>query len=357
MSILEKSDATSHFFILNLDSILCVVDIVMTYTYGPVASWRYGRSLGVDITTPPKKCTFNCVYCQLGPTKKHVVTPEDIQDDLPLPEEIYRDVGETLGRLDKKTVDVITFSGTGEPTLNPSIGLIESKIRDVVEDLPIILLTNASLLPRKEVRKRLENFDIITAKYDAGDKDTFRRINHPAKGTFNLEEIQNGIKQLHGEMKGILALEVMLLRGARGLTNVDGPPRKALIDGILDVNPDLVQIYTPWRPSAVKTVKPVTNKTLVDFGRELGDCLGDDRLWVYGVHDAREKGVGWNTHHRLEKDLLGLLRRRPCRMSDIQLSLGLQLSTVTTILEKLQISGKVKKTMVDQDTFYDVTTR
>ncbi|MHA2380221.1 MAG: hypothetical protein ACXADS_13185 [Candidatus Thorarchaeota archaeon] len=48
----------------------------MTYIYGPVSSWRYGRSLGVDIIIPPKKCTDNCVYCQLGSTKMHVDTLE-----------------------------------------------------------------------------------------------------------------------------------------------------------------------------------------------------------------------------------------------------------------------------------------
>jgi wyosine [tRNA(Phe)-imidazoG37] synthetase (radical SAM superfamily) len=267
------------------------------------------------------------------------------------------EVKETLDRLDRKTVDVITFSGTGEPTLNPKIGLIESKIRDIADDLPIILLTNASLLPRKEVRKRIENFDIITAKYDAGDEDTFKRINHPAKGTFNLQEIQSGIKQLHGDMKGLLALEVMLLRGSKGLTNVEGSPRSALIDGIIDVNPDIVQIYTPWRPTSVQTVKPVSNKILQDFGHALEDHLDPEQLWIYGMHDARDKEVKWKTHHILEQEMIDLLRRRPCRISDISISLGVTLSVISRLLKKLQSNKYVKMSKVESEEFYELTTR
>jgi wyosine [tRNA(Phe)-imidazoG37] synthetase (radical SAM superfamily) len=329
----------------------------LTYTYGPVASWRYGRSLGVDITTPPKKCTYNCIYCQLGPTKKHVRTPEDIHEDIPLSREIIQEVGETLDRLERKTVDVITFSGTGEPTLNLSIGVIESKIRDIADDLPIILLTNASLLPRKEVRKSIENFDIITAKYDAGDEDTFKRINHPAKGSFKLQEIQNGIKQLHGEMKGLLALEVMLLRGPKGLTNTEGSPRSALIEGIIDVNPDIVQIYTPWRPASVQTVKPVSKKILQEFGQDLEDHLGLERLWIYGAHDARDEDVKWKAHHVIEQEIFELLKRRPCRISDISISLGVAPSVVAPVLKKLQSNDNVKMSKVESEEFFELKTR
>ncbi len=330
---------------------------MMTYTYGPVASWRYGRSLGVDITTPPKKCTFNCVYCQLGHTKKHVQSPEDIQNEIPQTNDIILDVKKTLERLDQKTVDVLTFSGTGEPTLNLNIGLIESKIRDAVKDLPIVLLTNASLLPRKDIRRGIKSFDFITAKYDAGDEDTFKRINRPAKGTFKLHEIQDGIRLLHTEMKGVLALEVMLLRGSQGLTNVEGPQRRNLIEGIIELDPEVVQIYTPWRPGAVKTVKPVSNKILREFGQDLEDHLGPERLWIYGIHDARDEDVKWKAHHVIEQELFELLKRRPCRISDISISLGISPSVVTRLLKKLKTNEYVRMSKVESEEFYELTPR
>jgi wyosine [tRNA(Phe)-imidazoG37] synthetase (radical SAM superfamily) len=327
----------------------------MRYTYGPVSSWRYGRSLGVDITAPPKKCTYNCIYCQLGHTEKHVASPDEIQNEIPVTNDIILDVRKTLKRIDQKTIDVLTFSGTGEPTLNPNIGLIESEIRDIVSALPIVLLTNASLCPRKEIREKIKNFDIITAKYDAGDDSTFKRINRPAKGTFNLHEIQDGIKQLHSEMKGILALEVMLLSGPKGLTNVVGAPRRALIENILEINPDLVQVYTPWRPAALQSVKPLSNNVLQEFGNELEDHFDKERVWIYGIHDARHKEVKWKAHHILEEEMIELLRRRPCRIPDINISLGIMPSIATCVLEKLQNMGIVKTTRVGHDIFYETT--
>ncbi len=324
----------------------------MTYTYGPVSSWRYGRSLGVDVTTPPKKCTYNCIYCQLGPTKKHVTSPEDIQDEMPLSDEIISEVEETLSRLDRGTVDVLTFSGTGEPTLNPKIGSIVSKIRGTAQDLPIVLLTNASLLPIKAIRKGVLEFDIVTAKFDAGDEDTFKRINHPSKGSFKLHEIKDAIKKLGDEMKGMLALEVMLLRGPRGLTNVKGLPKRALIDGILDIDPDLVQLYTPWRPAPVSAVRPVSIKVLRGFGAALEQHLSPDKLWIYGAHDARGKSVVWKTRRALEEEILSLLRRRPCRTVDVSHSLGIVPAAAASTLEKLCKSNDITKNEVGTDVFY-----
>ncbi|MFW9913002.1 MAG: radical SAM protein, partial [Candidatus Thorarchaeota archaeon] len=74
--------------------------------------------MGLDVTAPPKKCTFNCVYCQIGPTKRHVDSPEGLQNTMPSPFDIITELGQTLEQLDKETIDVLTFSGTGEPTLN-----------------------------------------------------------------------------------------------------------------------------------------------------------------------------------------------------------------------------------------------
>jgi wyosine [tRNA(Phe)-imidazoG37] synthetase (radical SAM superfamily) len=180
--------------------------------------------------------------------------------------------------LDLQTVDVWTFSGTGEPTLNLSIDTAAASIRDIVVDLPIILLTNASLLSRTDIRKKLNSFDTITAKLDAGDEETFKHINRPSKGSFSFQTIREGIKRLSKEMKVILALEVMLLRGPKWLTNIACAPRRALIENILEIDPDLVQIYTPWRPAALQSVEPLSNEVLQEFGYELEDHFGKERV-------------------------------------------------------------------------------
>jgi wyosine [tRNA(Phe)-imidazoG37] synthetase (radical SAM superfamily) len=324
----------------------------LTYTYGPVSSWRYGRSLGVDVTTPPKKCTYNCIYCQLGPTKCHVALPDDIQKDMPFSDDIVSEVEIALSQLEVDTVDVLTFSGTGEPTLNLSLGSVVTEIRKYSNNLPIILLTNASLFPRNDVQENVSKFDIVTAKFDAGDSDTFTQINRPSKNSFKFHEIRMAIKKLGETFSGILALEVMLLRGPGGLTNVEGKSRKCLIDGIVELDPDLVQIYTPWRPTAVFNARPVPMSVLQEFGNELEEYLEPEKLWVYGIHDARGKAVVWKKHHILEDEVLKLLSRRPCRVTDVVLSLGIIPAIAKKTLENLLKEKKIAKEQTGEDVFY-----
>ena len=326
----------------------------MTYTYGPVASWRYGRSLGVDVTLPPKKCTFNCSYCQLGPTKRHVSGLEAVQDEMPASDIVLEEIELTLDRLRMDSIDVVTFSGAGEPTLNLNIGGIAKGVRNLVGEKPIVLLTNASLLPDPRIRSNLWEFDIVTAKLDAGDEDTFQQINRPAKGTFNLPEIVDGIKSLHRQMQGLLALEVMLQKGPRGVSNIEGIPRRMLLQRIVEVSPDVVQIYTPWRPTAVSTVKPVSREALLDFSREIGAELGMERVWTYGVHDARGESVSWRYHEGREAEILGMLERRPCRAIDIAATLGITASSAIRLLRPLLEGERIIKVAVDGEFFFEV---
>ncbi|MGY5876531.1 MAG: hypothetical protein RTU30_12355, partial [Candidatus Thorarchaeota archaeon] len=269
-------------------------------------------------------------------------------------EEIISEVRKTLDNLDQQTIDVLAFSGTGEPTLNLELGSITAAIRKVAPHLPIVLLTNGSLLPRDDVLNGIMGVDIVTAKLDAGDEVTFRRINHPAKGSFRLEDISAAIEKVSRTNSCMVALEVMLLRGPRGLTNVEGPPRKALIDRILEIDPAIVQIYTPWRPTAVSSTNTVSSEIMQGFADELEEHLDADRLWVYGIHDARGKAVVWKTHYDLEEEILALLHRRPCRISDVALSLGIMPVAAANMLEKMRNRGQVILNPLGTHVFYEI---
>ncbi len=319
-----------------------------------MSSWRYGRSLGIDVTAHPKKCTFSCIYCQLGLTKKHVASPEDIRNILPSSQDILKEFYSVLRLLDLNSIDAVTFSGSGEPTLHLEIGALADAVKREIQRLPVVLLTNASLLPIPEVRKDLTRFDIISAKMDAGDDKTFRLINHPAKGTFTLDDIIDGIKKLHEQMYGTLALEVMLLKGPNGLTNAEGQARRALIERILEIKPEVVQIYTPWRPSAVKGVRPLSGNILQEFGQELGECLGIEKIWVYGFHDARNKPVRWKNHNKIEIEIINLLRHRPCRVSDVVVSMGIQTVIARRILNSLLKRGEVSIQKIENEYFFRI---
>lgn len=207
----------------------------MKTVYGPVPSWRFGRSLGVDpICSREKICPFDCVYCQLGRTKlmsseiREYVKLERIRDD--------------LKKCDKGKIDVITFSGTGEPTLNSRLG---EMIMDAKQyGFPVVVLTNSSLLGKKEVRKALSCADVVSAKLDAPDERLFQEINAPARG-IHFDSVIEGLKKFREEFSGKLALQMMFIEA-----NKKAAPEMAELARSL--KPDEVQIDTPLRRSAVR---------------------------------------------------------------------------------------------------------
>lgn len=206
------------------------------YIYGPVASWRLGRSLGVDpISGGIRVCTFNCIYCQLGKkgiysTKRKVFVPT---------EKIISEIK----KLPKVDIDYITFSGLGEPTLAKNLGEIIREIRKIRKE-KIAVLTNSSLLNRKDVQRDLSMADFVLAKIDAGSGNLFNRINRPAKG-IGFSKILHGIKQFRKNFKGKFALQIMFIRDNKQYA-------KQIAKLAKEINPDQIQICTPIRHSAEK---------------------------------------------------------------------------------------------------------
>ncbi|NIW15541.1 MAG: radical SAM protein [Candidatus Thorarchaeota archaeon] len=325
----------------------------MSTVYGPVPSWRFGRSLGIDVITQPKKCTFDCLYCQLGRTKVHVSEPEMIREPLASINKVSTDLENVLKRIDLNTVDIVTFSGVGESTLNPRLGEIADEVKIRIGGLPMAILTNSSLFYRDDVRRNLSKFRMVVAKLDAGDDETFRLVNRPADKKLDIETIVESIKKLKDEIEGLLALEVMLLQTENGkVTNIKGKPLRNLIDAVLDVNPDVVQLEVPYRPPSESFVKPPPKSRIETISKELSETLGKEKLWVYGQHDRRKKRVTWLRHESLEKEVLTLLERRPCRAVDISLSLGIDLFTAQRLLKTLEKNRQVVIRIIEEEKFY-----
>jgi len=328
-------------------------EILGETVYGPVPSWRFGRSLGIDLTPPPKLCTFNCIYCQLGPTRRPVRDPREVQGELPSAKQVARDLKAYLKRVDTSSLDVVTFSGSGEPTLNLQLGLIAREIRGLVGGVPLVLLTNGSLLTYPGVLEGLSQLDIVTVKFDAGDDEALRFINRPVL-PFSHAQLVKGIHRLHSRTQVTVALEVMLLETTSGISNVRGEAREKLKEGIarLGSDVDLVQIYTPWRPPSERRVRPVSVTVLRRFAEELSEVVGQEKLWVYGVHDARGKEVSWRLRGRLEEEILAMLRRRPCRLVDLALALNLPLPSILRKIVMLIRRGAVSAKMHSGEKYY-----
>ena len=174
----------------------------MAIIYGPVASWRLGRSLGIDLlNTRRKVCSFSCVYCQLGDTRRFATEPQEFVSL----EQLHSEM-QSLGTVE---ADYATFSGMGEPTLAVNLGEAIDLARSVLE-LPVAVLTNASLMSRQDVGQRLARADVVVAKLDAPNEELFSLINRPAPG-LSFYNILDGMRHFRSIYPGRLAVQVMFI--------------------------------------------------------------------------------------------------------------------------------------------------
>ncbi|MBC7197140.1 MAG: radical SAM protein, partial [Deferribacterales bacterium] len=146
----------------------------MSFVFGPVPSRRLGLSLGIDIV-PRKYCTLDCIYCEVCKTDNLTIEQKNYYDT----NEIVKEVKEKYLTL-KDNLDVVTITGSGEPTLNKSIDVIVKKLKTFVTH-PIALLTNSTLFYNEEVRHKAKIFDIIVPSLDAANEKVFKKINKPSK--------------------------------------------------------------------------------------------------------------------------------------------------------------------------------
>ncbi|MBD2459504.1 radical SAM protein [Oscillatoria sp. FACHB-1407] len=206
--------------------------------YGPVKSWRFGRSLGIDPIGTVSTCSFNCVYCQLGEIQHQqcdrqvFISTHRIQQDLL-----------SFAPWD---VDVITLSGSGEPTLALNLGEILTMTKYLTAK-PVGVLTNGSLLNQAAVRAELAIADQVSIKLDAISTDQLRRVNRPA-AQVNLPEIWTGLYLFRQEYRGHLSVQTMLL------APWDEALQTRYIRWMQTLLPDEIQLNTPTRP------KPLTHQ-------------------------------------------------------------------------------------------------
>ena len=146
---------------------------------------------------------------------------------------------ENLEQVDWPAVDVITISGSGEPTLASNLGEMISHMKETYAP-PIHILTNATLFNLSEVRDAVAQTDVVACKLDAASDEMLRKINRPAPGV-SIDSIVEGIMKLKTEYRGRLELQIMFMPINQG-------EAEALISLIRRIEPAEVQLNTPRRP-------------------------------------------------------------------------------------------------------------
>jgi wyosine [tRNA(Phe)-imidazoG37] synthetase (radical SAM superfamily) len=234
--------------------------------YGPILSRRLGLSLGVNLLpTRYKPCSFDCIYCHYGPTDVKGLKPEP--RSLPRSQNILRAVEIALR---EHSVDYVTFSGNGEPTLHPAFaGIAEAiaHLRDkIAPQTKLALFSNSTTAYRKDVRQALAFFDLPMMKLDAGDPDTFAAINQPPREV-SWDAIIAGLQQVDD-----LIIQSMLIDGR--ITNVKGSAFEAWVDTLAKLDPSCVQIYSTEYPVPENGIEQVLPYELKRIAREVGQRTG-----------------------------------------------------------------------------------
>lgn len=199
--------------------------------YGPVRSWRVGMSLGVDLLFTASICSFRCVYCQLGkiqvPTlERRVYVPT---------ERVMAD----LAASDWQAADIVTLSGSGEPTLALNMGEVIDGIHAMTHK-PVMVLTNSTMLGDPAVRRDLARADKVFCKLDATNDRLLQMVDRPVEGV-TFDSLIAGILAFRAEYKGYLAIQMMFMP----MNRKEVEEFAALLRRIA---PDEVQLNTPMRP-------------------------------------------------------------------------------------------------------------
>ena len=213
--------------------------------FGPIRSRRLGSSLGINLLPEKGKiCTFDCIYCECGWNK-------DGRNDTKLPSaEKVRNALEVKLQQCKATqtpIDSITFSGDGEPTINPEFPqIIDDTIRLRNQYYPnskITVLSNATMVHKPEVFDALRKVDNPTMKIDAPTNELVERINHPAPG-YDIHRVVEALKQF----KGDFILQTMFLK-SKDFDSSSPEVLKGWMDIVRLLKPREVMVYTIDRPT------------------------------------------------------------------------------------------------------------
>ena len=226
--------------------------------YGPIHSRRLGTSLGIELMPLDHKlCTFNCVYCECG-WNTPVSRPK-----LPTREEVKAALEAKLK--EKYALDVITFSGNGEPTLHPDfLGIIEDTcaLRDqYCPKAKVSVLSNSTQLGRPDVVKALRLCDNRILKLDAGTDTMMRRIDLPVNEQLTVQTIIDWLQAFEGDF----TLQTCFLRGAHNgeiIDNTTPEELKAWYQAVDILHPKQIMIYVIDRKTPEENLEKISREEM-----------------------------------------------------------------------------------------------
>lgn len=241
--------------------------------FGPIHSRRLGSSLGVNLSPiDGKVCSFDCLYCEAGYNAQG-----QGKQGLPSRESVKRHLAARLKEMSEKgePLDVITFSGNGEPTIHPQFKEI---IHDTImlrdrhyPQAKVSVLSNSTFLGNPKVVEALRKVDNNILKLDSAFDRTMRLLNRPANPNVVVEGIIQDIMQFSGSC----IVQTMFLRGEHDGKRIDNTTDEeidALIDAYRRIAPKEVMIYSIDRKTPEEHLEKISSEEMERIGKRIADA-------------------------------------------------------------------------------------
>jgi len=240
--------------------------------------------------------------------------------------------------LDKQQrIDYITFSGSGEPTLNSDIGILINEIKKMTS-VPVVVLTNGTLLFREDVQKDLEKADIVMPSLDAASQEVFEKINRPHK-SLKIQTIIDGLTTFRRHYKGQMWLEIMFVQGF----NNNHSELLFLKTAASQIQPDKIYLNTVVRPPAETYAKPLSGDEMIAVRNYLGQNCEV-------IAEFHEQKIG--EAENVEEAIVAMTKRRPVTITDIANVLGISDANAERWVNGLKESGKLKERLYKDQRYY-----
>lgn len=243
--------------------------------FGPIHSRRLGTSLGINLLPDDGKvCTFDCLYCEAGfnaqgPGTTGLPSRSKVRDRLEAKLREMKETGQNL--------DVITFSGNGEPTVHPDFaGIIDDTIQLRDKYFPhvkISVLTNSTRLDCEDVATALDKVDNNILKLDSAIEETMRALDRPNSPGFSVEKAIEGISRFGSKA----IVQTMFTRGGYDGTYVNNTTDaeiEALIRAYRRINPGQIMIYSIDRKTPARDLQKVEREQLEAIAERIRKSTG-----------------------------------------------------------------------------------
>ncbi|MDD2642901.1 MAG: radical SAM protein [Bacteroidales bacterium] len=304
------------------------------FLFGPVPSRRLGMSLGIDLV-PAKVCSLDCVYCEVGRTTKLTANRAEY---VPL-NGILEELNDFF--IYNEDPDYITFSGSGEPTLNNRIKEVLQYVKSRKPSVPVAVLTNGTLCSDINVRQAIINADVVLPSLDAATDKVFTKINRPVP-LLTAAKCIEGLTLFRQEYQGQMWLEVFILPGY----NDDPYELAAIKNAILRIQPNKIQLNTLDRPGTVPGLRSATREELI----RIIDFWDLPNVEIIASAVLRKQIQSYKED--IESIILGTITRRPCTLKDLSIMLGLHGNEINKYLSTLEQEGKIYSTQEERGIFF-----